>query len=190
LKCLHTLYAYPGPANWKEIALANAGLQPVIFEFANGGNLAGDEAGLKFHFATLVGILENGNLLFCDGDNLRRDAAHVLCEYTQSMVLGAQPCGLIVVKYPQKDATGYVEEDDGSITYNKSGIHLIGAVASFVVSHAITAECLASETYYQGSDWSVTPFTNGVVLVWDNVDKSLVLNHAGEVIAALLKDKS
>lgn len=186
LKLLYTLHNYPGPSDWLEIITSEAGYQPVIMELANGQNLAGDEFGLHYHFITVVGLLTNGNFICCDGDNLRRDSEHLLCEYTPTMVDGARPCGLIVVRYPQSDPFGYVVQEDGSIIYNASKIHLIGAVAEFVRSHNVQEECLHSEKYYKGSDYSVTPFTNAVVLVWSAQDKAILLNHAGEAIAALL----
>ena len=155
-------------------------------EVANGQNLAGDEPGLHYHFITIVGLMHNGNFLCCDGDNTRRDGQHLLCEYTTTMLQGAAPCGLIVVKYPQADPFGYVVQSDGSIIYNASKIHLIGGVADFVRTRNIQEECLHSEVYYKGSDYSVTPFTNGVVLVWSEQDKTVLLNRAGEAISALL----
>lgn len=186
LHVLYTQFPFPGPDNWLHTVQTEAGYQPVIVEVANGQSLAGDETGLHYHFITVVGLMKSGNLLCCDGDNVRRDGAHLLCEYTVNMLQGAAPCGLIVLKYPQSDPYGYVVQADGSIVYNATKIHLIGAVADFVKSHNLQEECLHAEQYYQGSDYSVTPFTNGVVLVWSAQDQAILLNHAGEVIAKLL----
>jgi hypothetical protein len=186
LKLLYTLYNYPGPANWMDIIKSEAGIQPVIMELANGQNLAGDETNLHFHFICIVGIDSNGNFLCCDGDNVRRDAEHLLAVYTPTMIEGAQPCGLIVVRYPQKDDFGYTVEADGTIVYNKTGIHLIGFIAQFVREHNIQEECLFPETYYDGSSFSVTPFTNNIILVYDAVDKAIQQNLGGEVITKLL----
>lgn len=186
LKLLYTEYPFPGPSNWLEILKGEAGYQPVIIELANGQNLAGDEPGLHYHFICVVGLLTNGNFLCCDGDNIRRDAEHILCEYTPTMIDGAQPCGMIVVKYPQADDYGYVVEEDGSIIYNHSKIHLTGVIADFVKSHNLQEEALYEEWYFT-PDYSVTPFTNNTVLVWDSVDKMIILNQSGEAIAGIIK---
>ena len=186
LSLLYTQYSYPGPSNWLAILNEQAGYQPVIMELANGQNLAGDEPGLQYHFICVVGILKNGNFLCCDGDNLARDNAKLLCEYTPTMIDGAKPCGLIVVKYPQADPFGYVVQADGSIIYNASKIHLIGVMAEYVKSHNIQEECLHSAFEYVKNKYTVVPFTNGVVLVYSFDDQAIILSYAGEAIAALI----
>lgn len=190
LKLLYTLHNYPGPANWLDIVSSNAGLQPIIVELANGQNLAGDEVNLHYHFICIVGIDSAGNFLCCDGDNVRRDAEHLLAVYTPTMLEGAQPCGLIVVKYPQTDPYGYVVQADGSIIYNATKIQLIGDVAEYVKSHNVQEECLYQETYYDGANYSVTPFTNSLILVYSAQDKAILLNAGGEALAKILSNQA
>jgi hypothetical protein len=185
LKLKYTLFNYPGPGNWLDLLRSNAGVQPVIMEVANGQNLAGDEPGLHFHFVTVVGVDGSGNFLCCDGDNIRRDNERLLCVYTPDMISGAQPCGLIVVKFPQKDSTGYVVQEDGSIIYNANGVHLIGYVAEFVKSHNIQNEALAEEFYFNANE-SVTPFNQGCIVSFNKLDAAISLSRGGEDIAALI----
>lgn len=185
LHLLYTLYNYPGPSNWLEIVRSEAGYQPIILETSNGQALAGDEPGLKFHFICIVGINDLGNFLCIDGDNVKRDEAKVLAEYTPTMLEASAPCGLIVVKYPQKDSFGYVVQADGSIVYNMTDFHLTGLTADFVKSHNIQEECLANTFWYVTSN-GVTPFTNNLVLVESKESEKVFESETGEVIAALI----
>lgn len=190
LKLSYTLHNYPGPANWLDILESEAGYQPIIMELANGQNLAGDEPGLHYHFITVVGVLDPNHFLCCDGDNLRRtypDGSNnnLLAEYTRDMIIGAQPCGMIVVKYPQKDEFGYIDNGDGTITYNQNNVKLIGAIAAYVKQHNVQEECLAGEFYFNDST-SVTPFSNNLILTCHKPNWTITLNEGGEDVAALI----
>jgi hypothetical protein len=187
LHLLYTLHNYPGPSNWMEILQTEAGYQPVIVEVANGQALAGDEKGLHYHFICVVGINDLGNFLCCDGDNVRRDEAKVLAEYTPDMLRGAAPCGLIVVKYPQKDPFGYTIDADGSITYNASGIVLTPLLGTYVREHNIQEEVVGPE-FSVSKNLVVVPFTNNLVLSVhkDVTPWKIVEGESGEDIAALI----
>ncbi|MEO7001936.1 MAG: FlxA-like family protein [Ktedonobacterales bacterium] len=91
-------FSQPASFDWKGILRQEAGVKPVILQFANAGTLPGDEGGVHFHFvAALGGDPEADRYAFADGDNTAaRQGA--LVTYTLAQLEAAQVCGMLVVE--------------------------------------------------------------------------------------------
>ncbi len=129
----HTLYDYPGPANWRDLLRTCAGVKPVIVFITNGQALPGDERGLHGHFICVLGVSPRGYLC-CDGDNPISRLGK-LATYTEQQLAAAQPHGLVVVE--MEDAVGIPAgwKDDGRTLTAPNGQPVVRGFREYILTH-------------------------------------------------------
>lgn len=183
---------------------ANAGVRPVIVEWANAGALPGDERGVRYHYSTCGGIDTGpagdgvgGAYLWADGDNAastKADGGSAPVRYTWQQVVAAQPIGYIVITQQQAPTSGqsgasgmWHEQADG--TGRDDAGHSCGAgFMAEIKARGIAADGRESESYVGGAErfgWkSMLPLTDGDVLVWTGS----AVTHDGALVAYTLHE--
>jgi hypothetical protein len=104
LTILHlTTYDQPLSENWHQELLDNAGINPIILEFANAGVLtddvtgAHDERGVQYHYIVILNKVAAGYVAN-DGDN--SEAATTFPTYSYANLAQAVPCAIMILKGP------------------------------------------------------------------------------------------
>jgi hypothetical protein len=104
LTILHqTNYNQPLSENWHQELLDNAGINPIILEFADAGVLtddvtgAHDERGVHYHYIVILNKVAAGYVAN-DGDN--SEAATTFPTYSYANLAQAVPCAILILKGP------------------------------------------------------------------------------------------
>lgn len=187
VSCTNYGYSEPFGVDWRRITSDNAGRQPVIFEFANAGNLPGDEKGVHYHFICVLGVGPSGYLC-ADGDNpLCRDGT--LAIYTEEQLAAATPCALLVVTYtapvgaprpPMPTPTNTAGLGDGILKY----VQAKQATGTFLGESLIPGG--EADLYYGNPTGErLAAFKDGDFAYWNG--KGMVEGVAGDVVAGLWK---
>ena len=151
----YTSYGFSQPAtfDWKGVLRQEAGVKPIILQFANAGVLPGDERGVHFHFvAALGGDPASDRYAVADGDNVAARQG-LLAAYTMAQLEAAEVCGMIVVEMRQAGNTG------GQAMTIPQGWHDDGrqltAPNSIPVVHGFRDYILASP--WDANNWPLAP---------------------------------
>lgn len=183
------------------VVKANAGIKPMIFEWANGGHFHGDEPGVHFHFSMLGGIdsafkmlwnavLYTGAYFFADGDDRSdRSTPTDPIPHPWAEVLYATPIAYIIIEEPirQEQPPVWTKLPDGS-AHDSLGHHVLSGLAT-----KIFADNMQDSDGYTGEIFtpdakafnSFVALKNGTVDVWkgDHAD------HDGAAVVAYLQHK-
>lgn len=138
-------FSQPPTFDWKGALAANAGVKPVILEFANAQALPGDETGVHYHFATaLGGDPDTETYAFADGDNVAARSGQ-LVNYTVAQLEAAQPCGLILVEMANNGGGGVSGvpsgwKDDGKTLTAPNGMPVVQGFRDYVLANSWSAD--------------------------------------------------
>ncbi len=185
LTILHvTDYQQPLSENWHQELLDNAGINPVILEFANAGvltdvtNGAHDERSVQYHYIVILNKQAAGYIVN-DGDN--SEAATAFPVYSYANLAQAVPCAIMVLKGPimPNIPSGWSDSASGDIN-NPNGIlsspggHTVQhAFRAYVLTHEWTASNIAISGEYSTGAHSLQNFVT-CRLIWDGTSVSVL----------------
>jgi hypothetical protein len=128
--------------DWHAILKQYAGIKPIVLQIALAYNLrdtqgSGAEAGVHYHFITVVGIADEGYVC-ADGDNGMAESRFAI--YPYASLLAAVPCGLLMLNIKEtpttmplptnwKDANGILTAPNGKTVANDFRNHILAAPA-------------------------------------------------------------
>jgi hypothetical protein len=171
LTILHqTNYQQPLSENWHQELLDNAGINPIILEFANAGVLtddvtgAHDERGVQYHYIVILNKNVMGYIAN-DGDN--SEAATRFPTYSYANLAQAVPCAILILKGPivvniptgwKDSANGDLNQTEGILTApNGKTVH--HGFRFYILTHAWAASDVPTTEEFAQSGHTAQNFT-------------------------------
>jgi hypothetical protein len=190
-------------SGWASFFQAHAGVDPFLFETANGqalvdliSGLGENATNLQYHFLAVLGRNTGGwsplaqrtlppGYWCADGDNFAGgnnvgtgfNAANVLQFYPDTVVAAARPCGAIALK-GAKATMAWQQQPDGTGKDDQG--HVCGqGDMTYLIAHGLAAsDGLMGEQFYTATD-SFLPLANGRIVTAHRVGGQWTVDEQG-----------